>query len=429
MSIKNNKIKIFCLIIVLLVAILICRNLYRIRLFEDSNLIYISNGYGIFMLEEMNDIIEAEKFCEYFGNGDSNEMRQILETELDGDKSNDPEYELKILINLAALEINKGNMDRADKIFDQACRLIADNGYLSGGSMEVKLYNNQSVMGHRGRDEEKAIEYLSYATDLLPFSNKTLINMIVKCNLIELSYNFQGVSELELKKHLKKTERLLNDVKKIEDEVFVLTTQCYIAQCKIYIELKDYKAADRALKRIVLYTTEDDIIYKPIVIESQLLEAQIYANKGNYYSSNEILLSALENVKVSLGDEHILNTILFAHIGANYTSLGDMQRAIEYSLLALEGYAGASGRMPVWCNVGVAYTSLGEYQEAEKYLFLAYHAALEYYPVIAPEFLLRIHVLYDGSGDREKVNFGKWLKQKTKENLQNYEVENGKLSG
>gem|GEM_PF-2715190 len=427
MILKMKQIRILGIVAACLILIAFMQKKINYSETLKNDLVYVSDGYALYVLEEIEDLLDKNKLLKYFCNGNSDEMRQIINNELNNTNWNDkPDYTLKLLVNLVALEIRDGNVNLADNIFENACQLIEDHPELSKSESEIKLYNNYSFKTYRSNDKEVSFGCINYAAESLSYSENTMLSLIINTNLICFSFDLYDQSYIELEEYLKKLDTIIDSEKKIMDSDYLLTIHCYLVQGNINLEIGDYKQAQKTFKKIKAYENKENIIYKPVIIHMKIIEGYMYAEKKDYKIAEQIYQSLLDDAEKSLGKDHILLASLQRRYGALCMTMGDKEKGIQYSLLALDGYTGARRRRTIWANIGKAYNSMGEYQEAEKYLFLAYHAAIEYASDEAADYLTVLQRLHGNTA--YDTDFNTWLEQKMEDTLALYEIENNEDS-
>jgi len=404
--------------LIIFILLLICSSLFlflkknsqkEIKVEFDKNL-YISAGYGIFLLDETEKVINSGEIAKQFNKGEYETASKLLQPLLNQSRVNEiPAQKLEIINALAIIKTFEGKLDEAQQLYDEAQEILNSNVELSNKCIAAKVYNNLSLFYNVNFERKKAQECLTKALENPMLIQDPLVEMVVKFNLMEVESGIDHPMGAPRYDYLDKAKKMLNSEKKLLGSNQVIGAQVYIFLGDSYISTYNNKKAKECYDKAGQIIERGGEWYTIIWFRMQISLGALYINEKDYTGALYECEKALDLAEPLLGEENLIVANLYRNIGAAYIHMDEDRQGLEYSFKALKGYKNNASRCGLWGNIATAYTSLEEYDLAKEYAFKSYKVSLDSEYESEEKYELLLKYIYNGINPSE--DFEVWIEE------------------
>ena len=404
--------------LIIFILLLICSFLFlflkknsekEIKVEFDKNL-YLSAGYGIFLLDETEKVINSEEIAKQFNNGEYETASKLLQSLLNQSKVNEmPAQKLEIINALAIIKTFEGKLDEARQLYDEAQEILDSNVELYNKCISAKVYNNLSLFYYVNFEREKAQEYLTKTLENPMLIQDPLAEMVVNFNLMVVESGMDNPMGAPRYDYLDKAKNMLNSEKKLLGSNQFIGAQVYIFLGDSYISIYNNKKAKECYDKAEQIIERGGEWYTIIWFRMQISLGVLYVNEKDYTGALYECEKALDIAEPLLGEENFIVANLNRNIGGIYLHMDEDWQGIEYSIKALKGYKNNASRCGLWGNIATAYTSLEEYDLAKEYAFKSYKVSLDSKYESEEKYKLLLKYIYNGINPSE--DFEVWIEE------------------
>lgn len=367
----------------------------------------LSGGFGLYMLDEREGVIDSEAVADLFIEGKFDEASEMLQDLLEReDVKGVPQKELEVLNALGVIETCQGKLEEAQAIYNRALELLDENSQLQKSYIAAKLYNNLSVLDYGYFYSEQSIEKCNKAMDILTDLENPIAELVVKVNLLESESGLKSLRRESRADNLKEAKEILKKERSLLGTNQVIGVHAYLLMNDTNVSLSEYNKADKCLKKAEKIIEKGGKMYSLLGFRQQLSAGVWYLNKGDYTEAVKQYRKAFFAAEPQYGKENFIVANLSRNLGAVYSHMDENELSLEYSLQALVGYKSSRSRCGLWGNISIAYYDLEDYENAQEYAFKAYKAELD---TGEEKYKKLLKFIYDAREIKEEFMFG-WRK-------------------